>query len=90
MASTASEAAVRESSWSEVASVIAAQDASFADPSRLVRAALVNGAAGVVITADGRPVSVMGFTVSHGKIVEIDAFIDPERLSRLGLADFGV
>ncbi len=48
--------------------------------------ALVNGAAGVVSwSPDGRPFSVMGFTVRGGKIVEIDILADPERLSRLDL-----
>lgn len=50
---------------------------------------LVNGAAGVVITLGGRPVSVMGFTVSGGKIVEIDAINDPERLRQLDLSVLG-
>jgi RNA polymerase sigma-70 factor (ECF subfamily) len=45
----------------------------------------VDGAAGVVITLGGQPVAVMGFTVSRGKIAEIDVIIDPERLLRLGL-----
>lgn len=35
---------------------------------------------------DGQPVSVMGFTVRGGKIVEIDALIDPVRLRRLDLS----
>jgi RNA polymerase sigma-70 factor (ECF subfamily) len=48
--------------------------------------ALVNGAAGVVITFGGQPIAVMGFTISRGKIVEIDAVADPERLRRLDLA----
>ena len=52
----------------------------------LVRSVLVNGAAGVVVTEGGRPVSVMGFTVSGGKITEIDAIADPDRLRRLDLA----
>jgi hypothetical protein len=47
--------------------------------------ALVNGAAGVVITIGGRPVSVMAFTVADGKIAEIDTIRDPERLGRLDL-----
>lgn len=51
-----------------------------------VRHALVNGAAGVVATRDGRPFSVLGFTVAGGRIVEIDILADPERLSRLDLA----
>lgn len=46
---------------------------------------LVNGAVGAVIVEDGRATAVMGFTVSGGKIVEIDVVADPERLSQLGL-----
>lgn len=33
----------------------------------------------------GRPFSVMGFTVTGGKIVAIDALADPARLRRLDL-----
>jgi hypothetical protein len=39
----------------------------FADPSRIVHPALVNGAAGAVITVDGKPVSVIGFTVVNDR-----------------------
>jgi RNA polymerase sigma factor (sigma-70 family) len=52
----------------------------------VVRRALVNGAAGVVGTRDGRPFSVLGFTVVGGRIVEIDILADPVRLARLDLA----
>jgi RNA polymerase sigma factor (sigma-70 family) len=45
-----------------------------------LRAVLVNGAAGVIVTMHGRPVTVMGFTVVHGKIAGIDAISDRERL----------
>ena len=41
-------------------------------PDYAVTPALVNGAAGVVVTVAGRPFAVMGFTVAEGKIVEID------------------
>ena len=51
-----------------------------------LHAALVNGAAGVVVTVEGRPFAVMGFTVSDGKIVEIDAIGDPERVQRIAAA----
>src|SRR6266540_54628 len=34
----------------------------------------------------GRPFAVMGFTVADGKIVEIDAIADPERVGRLAAA----
>ncbi|WP_354603836.1 nuclear transport factor 2 family protein [Streptomyces panacea] len=49
------------------------------------RPALVNGAAGVVVTADGRPVSVLAFTIVRGTIVSIVILSDPERLDRLDL-----
>jgi len=48
-----------------------------------LRPALVNGAAGVVVTVRGRPVTVMGFTIAQDKIVEIDAIADPERVRRI-------
>jgi RNA polymerase sigma factor (sigma-70 family) len=48
-----------------------------------LRPALVNGAAGVVVTIRGQPMTVMGFTVTHGKIAEIDAIADPERVRRI-------
>lgn len=60
----------------------------FASPSGHVYQALVNGAVGVVVTIDNRPVSVMGFTVSNARIVAIDALADPARLSRLDLSPF--
>ena len=45
----------------------------------------MNGTAEVV-TAGRRPVSVMGFTVTNGKIVEIYSLVDPDRLGQLDLA----
>jgi RNA polymerase sigma factor (sigma-70 family) len=48
--------------------------------------ALVNGAAGVVITVRGRPFAILGFTVTNGKIIEIDAIADPERVARIAAA----
>jgi RNA polymerase sigma-70 factor (ECF subfamily) len=50
-----------------------------------VRPALVNGAAGAVLTYQGRPVALLGFTIVAGRITEIDAITDPDRLSRLDL-----
>jgi RNA polymerase sigma factor (sigma-70 family) len=68
------------------AEAVAARAFTYARLSPFVRPALVNGAAGVVVAPHGRPFSVMGFTVAGGKIVEIDAIADPERLRRLDLA----
>jgi RNA polymerase sigma-70 factor (ECF subfamily) len=59
--------------------------------SPFVRPALINGAAGVVVEANGRPLFVMAFTVTGGKIVAIDVLADPDRLGRidLGVLDEG-
>ncbi len=51
-----------------------------------LRPVLVNGVAGVVVAPEGRPFSVMAFTVAGGRIVAIDALADPERLAQLDLA----
>ena len=51
-----------------------------------LRPALVNGAAGVIVTVRGRPVAVMGFIVADGKIAEIDAIADPERIGKITAA----
>ena len=48
-----------------------------------VHPVLVNGTVGRVITIGGRPHSVLAFTIADGKIVEIDAIGDPERVSRI-------
>jgi RNA polymerase sigma factor (sigma-70 family) len=48
--------------------------------------ALVNGTVGAVVTIDGRPFSVLAFTVAGGKIVEIDDIHDPDRVRRLAAA----
>jgi hypothetical protein len=58
----------------------------FSRLARIVRPALVNGAAGVVAAAGGRPFAVVGFTVRRGKVVEIDVFADPARLRQVDMA----
>ena len=67
------------------AAAVAGQAMTFSHLSEFVRPALVNGAAGVVVAPGGRPASVMGFTVRNGRIVEIDAIADPNRLRRLDI-----
>jgi len=68
------------------AQAVAAGARTFAQMARLARPALVNGAAGFIVAQQGRPVSVAGFTVAGGKIVEIDILADPERLRQLDLS----
>jgi hypothetical protein len=67
------------------APAVVEQVRSFARLARFARPALVNGAAGFVVAQRGRPVAVAGFTVVHGRIVEIDLLADPERLRELDL-----
>ena len=67
------------------AETVARRATRFAKLAPYVRPALVNGAAGVVVAPEGRPFSVMGFTVTGGRIVAIDALSDPERMRTLDL-----
>jgi ketosteroid isomerase-like protein len=68
------------------APAVAEQALSYSWLARFAQPALVNGAAGVIVAPGGRPFSVMGFTITGGKIVEIDILADPERLRQLDLA----
>ena len=67
------------------AGAVAGRALTFTRLSPHVRPALVNGAAGVVVAPGGRPFAVMAFTVTNGKIVEIDVLADPQRLSEIEL-----
>jgi RNA polymerase sigma-70 factor (ECF subfamily) len=65
------------------AAAVARQARLGANAAAVIHPVLVNGAAGVVITLDGRPLALMGFTVVDGKIVEVDVIVDPDRIARL-------
>ena len=71
------------------AATVARQTLAIASISAPKHPVLVNGAAGVVITLGGQPVAVMGFTVSGGKVVEINSIVDPDRIRRLDLSVLG-
>ncbi len=68
------------------AAAVAGQALMFSRPTARLIPALVNGAAGVVVTMSGRPVALMGFTVAGRRVVEIDAVADPDRVRRLAAA----
>ncbi|AUY54156.1 sigma-70 family RNA polymerase sigma factor [Streptomyces sp. CB01881] len=71
------------------AATVAGQAVMFRSLAPYARPALVNGAAGVVVIgADGRPVSIMAFTVVDGTIAAIDVLTAPERLDALDLSAF--
>ncbi len=58
----------------------------FSQQARFAQPALVNGAVGVVMAPRGRLFRVLSFTITGGKIVEVDVIGDPERLKQLDLA----
>lgn len=64
---------------------VASQAIAFARFAADARQVLVNGTPGVVSFAEGRPLSVMSFTVRDGRITGLDVLTDPSRLAALGL-----
>jgi RNA polymerase sigma factor (sigma-70 family) len=81
----ADRAAVRAGASKEVRGAAAVAH-TFAGRARVARPALVDGAAGAVWAPGGRPRVVFNFTITSGRIVEIDILADPERLGQLDLA----
>ncbi|MFJ1541235.1 RNA polymerase sigma factor SigJ [Micromonospora chalcea] len=67
------------------AKTVAAQATTFGRLFPHARPVLVNGAAGVLVSAGDRPLSVMAFTVTGGRIAAVDVIADPRRLAALGL-----
>src|SRR6266540_1072741 len=53
---------------------------------RFTQPALVNGSVGLVMAPRGRLFLVLGFTITAGKITDIDVIADPDRLRQLDLA----
>src|SRR5262249_53025100 len=69
------------------AQAVVAQAATFSKLGLSNQVVLVNGNIGVVSRRpDGRLLSVIGFTIAGGKVVEMDFLADPERLRRLDLS----
>ncbi len=69
------------------AQAVAAQAATFSKLGLSNQVVLVNGNIGLVSRLpDGRVLSVIGFTITGGKVVEMDILADPDRLSRLDLS----
>ncbi len=69
------------------AEAVAERVLKFSDPRQALHPVLVNGTAGVVTTLNGRPMAVIAFTVTEGKIAAIDALGD---LTRLGALDLSI
>jgi RNA polymerase sigma-70 factor (ECF subfamily) len=56
-----------------------------APASDTIEIVLVNAGPGYLVLRDGRPFSLVGFTVEQDRIAEMNIIADPERLARLGL-----
>jgi RNA polymerase sigma-70 factor (ECF subfamily) len=67
----------------------AAVAGTFSGRARAAKPALVDGIAGAVWVAGGKPRVVFSFTITGGKIVEINLLADPGRLGRLDLTMLG-
>jgi RNA polymerase sigma-70 factor (ECF subfamily) len=48
-----------------------------------MRPVTARGAPGVLVVIDGRPVSVMTFTITDGLITEVRSVTNPQRLAQL-------
>ncbi|MGW5864261.1 sigma-70 family RNA polymerase sigma factor [Streptomyces sp. NPDC055239] len=70
------------------ATVVAGQAAMFSKGAPAVELAFINGRIGGVGVPDGQVVSVMEFTISNGRIVELNLLVDPARMRALGIPEF--
>jgi RNA polymerase sigma factor (sigma-70 family) len=71
------------------AAAVAGRAFPFTRIAQITLPALINGAAGVVTAADGRPVTLVAFTIAGAKIVAIDLIDDPRRIAEADLAILG-
>jgi len=70
----------------EVRGAAAVTELAMKGRARAARAALVNGAVGIVVAPRGRLLMVLDLTIVDGKIHAIDAIADPDHVRRLDLA----
>ena len=69
------------------AEAVASQATMFSQSALVNEIVLVNGALGILARRpDGRPFSVLGFTIVDGRIVEINILADPQRVGRLDVS----
>ncbi|GHG59881.1 sigma-70 family RNA polymerase sigma factor [Streptomyces griseocarneus] len=72
------------------AAEVASQAIMFARFAEAGHPVLVNGTPGFVAFAEGRPMSVMAFTIQGDRITALDILTDPERLACLDLSGLGI
>jgi RNA polymerase sigma factor (sigma-70 family) len=71
------------------AAAVAARAFPFTRIAKIILPALINGGAGLVTAADGRPVTLVRFAITDAKIVAIDLIDDPRRIAEADLAILG-
>ena len=71
------------------AAAVAGRALTFARFAQVTLPALINGAVGVVNAAEGRPITLMAFTITDSKIVAIDLIDNPGRIAEADLAILG-
>jgi RNA polymerase sigma factor (sigma-70 family) len=79
-------AAVPPGAPTEIRGATAIADRAARGGARAAQPALVNDELGVIIAPRGRLLMVLRFTITNGKIIEIEAVADPGRLRHLDLA----
>ena len=68
------------------ASAVAARAFPFTRIAQVTLPALINGAVGIVTAADGKPITLIGFTITGAKITAIDLIDNPRRIAEADLA----
>ena len=84
--------AVVRSNGTEVvrgAAAVAGRAFLFTRTAKVILPAVINGGAGLVTATDGRPVTLVGFTITNTKITAIDLIDDPHRIAEANLAILG-
>jgi RNA polymerase sigma-70 factor, ECF subfamily len=71
------------------AAAVAGRAFPFSRIAQVALPALINGASGVITAADGRPITLVAFTITGTKIVAIDLIDDPRRIAAADLAILG-
>ena len=71
------------------AAAVAGRALTFTRLAQLTLPALINGSAGAVTAADGRPITLVAFTITGAKIVAIDLIDNPRRIAEADLAILG-
>jgi len=68
------------------AAAVAGRAFPFARLAKVILPAVIDGGTGLVTATDGRPVTLVAFTIADSKITAIDLIDDPHRIAEADLA----